>query len=132
MPRDASSIEAEISGDAYDRNPAFGNVNRAVLAPSLYGNRHRIIGSGYKKFEYADGLMATTIGFFFEYVQGGRFSYTYSGDINRDGSAFNDLLYIPTDSEIDQMTFTPIPQEDGSIITEADQRQASKVLYIAG
>jgi hypothetical protein len=32
---DASSIEAEISSDAYDRNPAIGNVNIAVSAPSL-------------------------------------------------------------------------------------------------
>jgi len=102
--KDASSIEAEISGDAYDRNPALGNVNTAVLAPSLYGNRHRVVGSAYQRFEY--GKMATTIGLFFEAAQGGRFSYTYSGDINRDGSGLNDLIYIPTDGEIDQMAFT--------------------------
>jgi hypothetical protein len=101
--KDASSIEAEISGDAYDRNPAFGNVNTAVIAPSLYGNRHRIVGSAYKRFEYAS--MATTIGVFIEYAQGGRFSYTYSGDINNDGSGLNDLIYIPTDAEIDAMSF---------------------------
>ncbi len=101
--KDASSIEAEISSDAYDRNPAFGNVNTAVLAPSLYGNRHRIIGSAYKRFEYAS--MATTVGVFLEYAQGGRFSYTYSGDINNDGSGLNDLIYIPTDGEIDAMAF---------------------------
>ena len=102
--KDASSIEAEISADAYDRNPAFGNVNTAILAPSLYGNRHRIIGSAYKRFEYAK--MATTIGLFLEYAQGGRFSYTYSGDINNDGSGLNDLIYIPTDGEIDNMAFS--------------------------
>ncbi len=104
--KDASSIEAEISSDAYDRNPALGNVNQAVLSPSLYGNRHRIIGSAYKQFTYgSNNKWATSIALFFEYAEGGRFSYTYSGDINGDGSGLNDLLYIPTSSEINEMSF---------------------------
>jgi hypothetical protein len=107
--RDASSIEAEISSDAYDRNPAYGNVNQAVLAPSLYGNRHRIVGYVSKKFSYggADGkLLGTTVGLFFQYAQGGRFSYTYSGNLNNDGSGNNDLMYVPTDAQVDQMQFS--------------------------
>jgi hypothetical protein len=39
-------------------------------------------------------------------VKGGRYSYTYSGDINGDGSGLNDLIYIPTNGEIDQMVFS--------------------------
>ena len=101
--KDASSIEAEISSDAFDRNPALGHVNLPVLAPSLYGNRHRFVGSAYKKFTY--GSMATTVSLFFQVAKGGRFSYTYSGDINGDGSGLNDLIYIPTSGEINQMTF---------------------------
>ncbi|MEL6356638.1 MAG: TonB-dependent receptor, partial [Bacteroidota bacterium] len=102
---EASSIEAEISGDAYDRNPAFGNVSRAVLSPSLYGNRHRIVGSLNKRFAYAGDKLATSIGLFFQYAQGGRFSYTYSGDINRDGSSLNDLILIPSESQLAEMNF---------------------------
>ncbi|MBI5913831.1 MAG: TonB-dependent receptor [Bacteroidetes bacterium] len=102
--QDAASIDAEISSDAYDRNPAnVEHSNTPVLAPSLYGNKHRVVGSLYQKFSY--GNMATHIALFMEYVQGGRYSYTYSGDINNDGSGLNDLIYIPTDSEIDQMNF---------------------------
>ncbi len=107
--RDASSIEAEISSDAYDRNPAYGHVNAAVLAPSIYGNKHRIVGSFSKKFSYGGAernMWGTTIGLFFQYAQGGRFSYTYSGNINNDGSGNNDLMYIPTNAEIDQMQFS--------------------------
>lgn len=102
---DASSIEAEISSDAYDRNPALGHVNQAVAAPSLYGNQHRIVGVGYKKFSYGNGSWATTISLFMEAAKGGRFSYTYSGDINNDGSALNDLIYIPTASDLQEMQF---------------------------
>ena len=118
--KDASSIEAEISGDAYDRNPALGHVNEAVLAPSLYGNRHRIIGIASKKFTYSDDKLATTVSLFAEYAQGGRFSYTYSGDINNDGSPLNDLIYIPSDSEVDQMNFT------GTTADQASQRARLK------
>ena len=104
--KEASSIEAEISSDAYERNPALGNVNQAVLSPSLYGNRHRIIGSANKRFAYgASDQWATTIALFFQYAEGGRFSYTYSGDINNDASGLNDLIYIPTDSDLDRMDF---------------------------
>ncbi len=102
--RDAASIDAEISSDAYDRNPAnVQHTNKPELAPSLYGNKHRVVGSIYHKFAY--GNNATHIAMFFEHVQGGRYSYTYSGDINNDGSGLNDLIYIPTDGEVDQMNF---------------------------
>ena len=123
VSKDISSIEAEISGDAFDRNPTSVHVNEAVLANSVYGNRNRVIGSFNKKFEYAE-RWATTISLFFEYAEGGRFSYMYAGDINNDGVSFNDLLYVPTDTEIDGMAFNT------AIDTEANQRAAYKS-YIA-
>ncbi len=107
--RDASSIEAEISSDAYDRNPAYGNVNTAVEAPSIYGYKHRVVGAFSKRFSYGGAeknRFATTVGLFFQYAQGGRFSYTYSGNLNNDGSGNNDLMYIPTDAQVDQMQFS--------------------------
>jgi hypothetical protein len=105
--KDAASIDAEISSDAYDRNPAnVQNTNIAELAPSLYGNRHRVIGSLTKKFNFIGDNFGTTVSLFTEYAKGGRFSYTYGGDINNDGSGSNDLMWIPTDAQIDQMAFS--------------------------
>jgi hypothetical protein len=115
---DASSISAEISGDAYDRNPAFGNVNNAVATPSLYGNRHRFVGAAFKKFDYSKGKMATTVSLFAQYAKGGRFTYTYSGDLNGDNSGLNDLLLIPTDQQLQQMQFS------GSAAQQVAQRDA--------
>jgi Carboxypeptidase regulatory-like domain len=103
--KDVASIDAEISSDAYDRNPAnIKHTNTAELAPSLYGNRQRIMGVGTRKFSY--GKMATTLSIFAEYAQGSRYSYTYAGDLNNDGSALNDLIFIPTDAQVDQMKFS--------------------------
>lgn len=98
--RDLNSIEAEISSDAFNRNPVRGNVNNPELAPSLYGDKHRFVGTANKTFNYGDGTWATTIALFTEVTRGGRFSYTYSGDANNDGSPLNDLIYIPTESEL--------------------------------
>ncbi len=127
--KDVTSIEAEITSDAFDRNPTLGDVNQTVLAPSIYGNKNRVVGNIYKTFSYSSNKWGTTISMFFEYAQGGRFSYTYAGDINNDGafSFGNDLIYIPTDSEIDNMNFADTPDPvDGTTVTAATQRAALK------
>jgi Carboxypeptidase regulatory-like domain len=104
--QDAASIDAEISSDAYDRNPAnVLNTNTAELAPSLYGNRHRFVGAFSKRLSYGEGF-ATTFSIFGEWTRGSRFSYTYAGDLNNDGSGLNDLIFIPTDAQLEQMQFT--------------------------
>ncbi len=108
---DVNSIEAEITGDAFNFNPALGNVNNDQLSNSKYGDTHRFIGVGSKKWKYGtDDKWATTVSTFFEYAQGGRFNYTYGGDINNDGAFGNDLIYIPTTAEIATMAFTGVGQ----------------------
>jgi hypothetical protein len=106
VSKDVNSIEAEITGDAFNFNPALNNVNDDVLANSKYGDKNRFIGVASKKWKYGNDKWATTVSTVFEYKQGGRFSYTYGGDINGDGSGANDLIYIPTSSEIAAMLFT--------------------------
>lgn len=104
--KDVNSIEAEITGDAFAFNPVVGNANNDVLAYSKYGDTHRIIGVASKKFNFFGEKSPTTFTTFFEYAKGGRFNYTYGGDINNDGSSVNDLLYVPTASELNSMQFT--------------------------
>ncbi|MEP7253634.1 MAG: TonB-dependent receptor, partial [Ginsengibacter sp.] len=127
IAKDASSISAEISSDAFDRNPILYNANAAVLSNSLYGNTHRIIVATSRKLEYGHGSFATTISTFHSWSSGNRFAYVYGGDINNDGTASNDLLYVPTDGEIDAMTFNPSYVDVfGNAQTPAAQRQAFK------
>ncbi|RFM28009.1 TonB-dependent receptor [Deminuibacter soli] len=125
IARDANSISAEISGDAFDRNPVLNNSNKAVGGPSLYGNTHRFVLAGIRKFTYgAKKNFATTVSLFGSYTSGNRYSYVYGGDINNDGSAANDLIYIPTAAEISNMNFATLTDASGKEQDAAAQRNA--------
>ncbi|MCF6213636.1 MAG: TonB-dependent receptor [Flavobacteriaceae bacterium] len=105
--QDATSPTQEITNATFNSNPAFGNVNKAVANPSRFGHKNRFVGSATKTYHYGAGeKWATSFSTFFEYTETGRFSYVYGGDINGDGSASNDLIYIPTTGEIASMAFT--------------------------
>jgi hypothetical protein len=123
VAKDASSISAEISSDAFDRNPILNNSNEARLTPSLYGLKHRFIAALSRKFEYA-GKWATTVSLFGSWNAGDRFAYVYGGDINNDGTSSNDLLYVPTDAEINNMNFSAFTDINGVVQSPAAQRQA--------
>jgi hypothetical protein len=123
VAKDASSISAEISSDAFDRNPILNNANEANLTPSLYGLTHRFIAALSRKFEYS-GKWATTISVFGSWNTGDRFAYVYGGDINNDGTSSNDLLYVPTDAEIVSMNFQPFVDINGNIQSPSAQRTA--------
>jgi hypothetical protein len=126
MATDASSISAEISSDAFDRNPILNNANEAINSRSLYGNTHRFIAAAIKKYEYGKGKYATTVSVFGSWNSGNRFAYVYGGDINNDNTFTNDLLYVPKNSEIDVMPFDPLTDVNGIVQTEAAQRAAFK------
>jgi hypothetical protein len=111
--KDVNSIEAEITGDAFTFNPTVGNANQDVLGFSKYGDTHRFIAVISKAFQYGSkNQWETTLSSFIEYAQGGRYNFTYGGDINNDGSGINDLIYIPTEQELLQMQFTGPGQAD--------------------
>ena len=127
IAKDASSISAEISSDAFDRNPILNNANKAINSNSLYGNKHRFFIVASKKCDYGkDKKWATTVSLFSSWTSGDRFAYVYGGDINNDGTGTNDLLYVPTDAEIENMTFTNLLDVNGNIQNQATQRQALK------
>jgi carboxypeptidase family protein len=98
----------EIASVLWVENPTQGDPNKPELGYSEFGNRHRVIGAANYK-HYWDSNWATSFGLFFEFAEGNRFagaggnrySFTYAGDVNADGSGGNDLIYIPRDqSEI--------------------------------
>ena len=126
VAKDASSISAEISSDAFDRNPILHNANAAVESPSLYGNKHRFLLAGSKKWVYGNNQWGTTVSLFSSWTSGNRFAYVYGGDLNGDGTASNDLLYVPTDAEIDAMSFDSFLDVNGNVLSPDIQRNAFK------
>ena len=131
--KDVNSIEAEITGDAFAFNPVVGNANNDVLSYSKYGDTHRFIGVFSKQFKYGGDRWATTVSAFGEYARGGRFNYTYGGNINNDSSfQNNDLLYIPTSQEVSQMNFSN-PEDAGlfeAYIQQDDYMSENRGSYV--
>jgi hypothetical protein len=133
VSKDVNSIEAEITGDAFAFNPALGNVNNAVLSNSKYGDKHRFIGVATKKWSYGmDKKWSTTVSTFFEYAQGGRFNYIYGGDINNDGSGTNDLIFVPTSSQLQTMVFNPNAASSPAAQRAAYDSFISQDSYLSG
>ena len=123
VAKDANSISAEISGDAFDRNPVVSNPNIPVVAHSLYGNTHRFVVAGIKRLDYKWG--ATSFSLFANWTSGNRFSYTYAGDLTNSSSAgINALLYVPTQAEIPNMLFTPYVDLNGQTQSASVQQAA--------
>jgi hypothetical protein len=92
----------EIASVLWQNQPVKGDPNNPELAPSEFGQRHRIVGTATWSKEWSPGVR-TQVGAFLEIAEGNRFagaggnrySFIYSGDVNGDGTGGNDLIYIP-------------------------------------
>lgn len=104
----------------------FAGTQAEEMANTTFDTRHRIVANLNYKVEYGKHF-ATTIGLIYNGQTGNRFSMTYNGDINGDGARGNDLLYIPTEAELQGMNF--INNKVGSkTYTPAEQRAAFEQL----
>lgn len=87
--------------------PVFGDPNLPELGYSNAYLPHRVIASAFYRKEYAKHF-ATSVGLLFEAAPSGVSSYIYSAnttpgaDFNGDNSTSNDLIYIPTQADINR------------------------------
>jgi hypothetical protein len=70
-----------------------GTPNDEELYNSAYSVPHRVVGTISYRKEYAQHF-ASTLSLFYEGESQGRFNYIIGGDLNRDGNASSDLMYI--------------------------------------
>lgn len=112
--KDLTSSPSSIAATAWNSNQVPSNPNTPVLSWSNYDLTSRFFAS--LSYEKEFGKVLTITGSLFYNIQRAgslqsgaaqvtapdtRFSYTYSGDMNGDGIASNDLVYVPRDqSEI--------------------------------
>ena len=112
---DGGSIAQSIWRDRY----VSGNPNDNVLSYSSYLLQNRIIASLNYRKEYGKNF-ATSVGAFYSLAQSGRFSYSYSGDMNGDNTGGNnDLIYVPKSSS--EIKLLDITNSDNTIYTAAQQ-----------
>lgn len=101
----SESVNDGTSSQAYSNwryNYQYNGSNNPEMSYSAFDVRHRIVASVTYKKEYLNKF-ATSVGLFYNGQSGANFSYVYNGDINGDGEYYNDLIFVPTDGQIDQM-----------------------------
>lgn len=115
MAKDITSNPGSSAYSAFSSNSAVGSLNNPGLSFSNFATPHRLIGNISYRIEYAK-FFATTISLVYQGYQTGRWSYTYSNDLNNDNMS-SDLMYIP--KAADEINFVL-----ASGMTAADQQTA--------
>ncbi len=106
--------------------------NFLPLSTSDFDLAHRIYAYASKKFTYAKNLLSTTISLVYNGQSGSPYSYVYTASPVGDRSRFetNDLIYIPTSSELQSQTFlsnttggvTYTPQQQKDLLDQYIQK----------
>jgi hypothetical protein len=113
-----------IAFSSWRDNKSVNGNNRPDISYSDNDLRHRVIGSlTYRKeIAKAAAFQITLIG---QSQNQGRWSYTYSGDMNGDGISGNDLMYIPRNTgEMNFQTYTVGTGASAITFTAAEQAAA--------
>ena len=103
-------------------------ANDPALAYSNFDLRHKFIGNlAYtlpvrERFSLSANLIYLA-------RSGSPFSFVYEGDVNRDGSAKNDLLFVPADAS--QIQLANITDARGAVLVSAQQQYEQLAQYIA-
>ena len=129
----AKSVNDGTSSVAYSNwkyNYSVDTNSPNELGFSKFDIPHRVmIQASYSSPKYWNGWTSTTISVIYNGFSGSRYSLTLNdkSDFNGDGYAGNSLLYIPTDNELNKMTFVDVTDKSGNVTMSAEQsRQAFK------
>ncbi len=94
MAKDVTSNPGSSAYSAFSSNTAVGSLNDPGLSYSGFATPNKLVGVFSYRIEYAK-MFATTFSLVYQGYQQGRWSYTYSNDLNGDGVS-SDLMYVPT------------------------------------
>jgi hypothetical protein len=99
-----NSGTSSVAASNWNYNYTIGNPNNPELTNSAFNRPHGVNASVFYHKSYAKSW-TTTVGLLYTGSSGAPYSIYYYGDLNGDSSNGNDLIFIPTDAQIDQMTF---------------------------
>lgn len=95
---------SSVAASNWIYNYTRGNSNDPELGFSAFNIPHRINVSVFYHKDYAKSW-STIVGLIYTGSTGSPYSVYYNGDLNGDSSNGNDLMFIPTDAQIDKMPF---------------------------
>ncbi len=111
---------------------AVGGRNNIGRSTSDYDLGHRINAYVSKKFTYLNKSMATTVSLVYNGQSGNPYSYVLNKGLVRDLDDFetNDLIYIPTQSDLTSMVF--LSNTTGGVTYTPQQQKDMFSAYIDG
>lgn len=118
MSKDVSSTVRSSPAANYEWNQAIIG-NNPDLSYSNFDLRHKIVSAQSYQQNWGNN---NTVGISFLYRgrSGTPFSFIYQGDINRDGSSRNDLIYVPANQG--EIQLVDITDNDGTVLVTADEQ----------
>lgn len=129
----AKSVNDGTSSVAYSNwkyNYSRDTNSENELGFSKFDIPHRVmVQASYTSPKYWNGWTSTTVSVIYNGFSGSRYSLTMNekADFNGDGQNGNSLLYIPTDTELSQMNFVDVTDNNGNVTMSAEaNRQAFK------
>ena len=104
----SSAVSSQASSN-WNNTHTYRFSNNPELANSAFNIPHLVKASAFYHLNWGPKkLFTTTVGLIYQGQSGSPYSLLYKGDINGDNCRSNDLIYIPTDDEIDKMQFKEI------------------------
>ncbi len=129
--RTVNNGSSSVAESNFRYNYTYRNPNDPELANSAFNVPHRIQASAFYHLRYGHNkAWTTTIGLIYQAKSGSPYTLYYYGDVNGDGQNGNDLFFIPTNEQIDQMLFEATTYNNQAL-TQDMQRSLMKE-WIAG
>ncbi len=116
--KDISSTVRSSPAANFEWNQAvFGND--PSLSFSNFDLRHKFVSSHSYQFNVTQNSTGF-VSFLYNGRAGSPFSYVYRGDLNRDGSSRNDVIYVPRDAS--EINLIDITDASGNITVSASEQ----------
>ncbi|TCI84928.1 TonB-dependent receptor [Tenacibaculum sp. M341] len=115
--KEVSSTVRNSSAANFEWNQAV-NSHDPDLSFSNFDLRHKLVSSHSYKLNLNNKLLQLSM--LYTGTSGSPYSVVYQGDVNRDGSSRNDLVYIPANRN--EIQLQDITDATGNIITSADEQ----------
>ena len=124
--KDISSTVRNSQAANFEWNQAI-NSNNPELSFSNFDLRHKIVSSHSYQFNLSP-KSNVLLSLLYNGTSGSPYSFVVQGDLNRDGSSRNDLVYIPNDAS--EINLVDITDSSGTVLVTAAEQWTQLNSYI--